>query len=60
MSIVSDGMTVDEDKWKSEHEALKAHYDQLNSMLNYIIETIRGMVSMGRPGAAYTDMRRRA
>ncbi|BDF32399.1 hypothetical protein CE91St62_04700 [Lachnospiraceae bacterium] len=43
----SDGMTVDEDKWKSEHEALKAHYDQLNSTLTYIIETIRSMVSMG-------------
>ena len=53
----SDGMTVDEDKWKSEHEALKAHYDQLNSTLTYIIETIRSMVSMGRrPGAVYTDM----
>lgn len=52
----SDGMVVDEDKWKSEHEALKAHYDQLNSTLTYIIETIRSMVSMGRPGAVYTDM----
>ncbi|MCB6202403.1 LXG domain-containing protein [Extibacter muris] len=52
----SDGMVVDEDKWKSEHEALKGHYDQLNSTLTYIIETIRSMVSMGRPGAVYTDM----
>ena len=52
----SEGMVVDEDKWRSEYEALKVQYDQLNSCLSFIMETIRSILGNGRPSSVHMDI----
>ena len=52
----SAGTVVDEDKWRSEYEALKVQYDQLNSCLIYIIETIRSMFGNDRSFSVHKDI----
>ena len=53
----STGTVVDEDKWRSEYEALKVQYDQLNSCLSFIMETIRSILGNGRPSSVHMDIR---
>ena len=52
----SAGTVVDEDKWRSEFEALKVQYDQLNSCLSFIMETIRSILGNGRPLSVHKDI----